>query len=144
MTPDCIDAVRLLLAIAPTVFASGRFAMIIRDRRAVERDRAGRRSAGPIKEAIRPDKSAPTGQHSSWPMESSALRRRATCAAPSGATMMQAFVGSLDIIDRCRNHVLAGSKTRRASIHRACTAGMSRRRGEAWRLLGERLDAIIA
>ena len=35
----------------------------------------------------------------------------------TGATMMQALGISLDIIDRCQNHVLSGSKVRRSYMH---------------------------
>jgi integrase len=35
----------------------------------------------------------------------------------TGATLMQRLGVSLDIIDRCQNHVLPGSKVRRHYLH---------------------------
>ena len=58
----------------------------------------------------------------------------------TGATMMQKLGVSLDVIDRCQNHVLAGNKVRRAYMHHDY-AGETR---EAWHRLGERLDGILA
>lgn len=49
------------------------------------------------------------GQHGAWTPHD--LRR-------TGATMMQSL-GGLDIIDRCQNHVLGGSKVRRHYLHYA-------------------------
>jgi integrase len=56
----------------------------------------------------------------------------------TGATAMQSLGVSLDIIDRCQNHVLAGSKVRR---HYMLHDYASEKR-EAWRLLGERMELI--
>lgn len=58
----------------------------------------------------------------------------------TAATMMQKLGVSLDVIDRCQNHILAGSKVRRAYLHHDY-ADETR---EAWRRLGDRLDAILA
>ncbi|MEQ7920345.1 site-specific integrase [Xanthomonas sp. WHRI 1810A] len=48
------------------------------------------------------------GQNGDWTPHD--LRR-------TGATMMQALGVSLDVIDRCQNHVLAGSRVRRHYLH---------------------------
>lgn len=57
----------------------------------------------------------------------------------TGASMMQALGVSLDVIDRCQNHVLAGSKVRRAYLHH----DYQREMADAWNQLGERLEVII-
>lgn len=57
----------------------------------------------------------------------------------TGATMMQPLGITLDVIDRCQNHVLAGSKVRRAYLHH----DYSNEKREAWRRLGVRLEAIL-
>ncbi|OBV41670.1 hypothetical protein ASR47_10425 [Janthinobacterium psychrotolerans] len=49
-----------------------------------------------------------SGKNDAWTLHE--LRRM-------GATMMQALGISLDIIDRCQNHVLSGSKVRRSYMH---------------------------
>lgn len=58
----------------------------------------------------------------------------------TGATMMQQLGVSLDLIDRCQNHVMAGSRVRRAYLHHDYAA----EKREAWGRLGERLDALLA
>jgi integrase len=70
------------------------------------------------------------GKHGAWTPHD--LRR-------TGATMMQALGVSLDVIDRCQNHVLAGSKIRRHYMHHEY-ADEKRR---AWAMLGERLTEIL-
>ena len=57
----------------------------------------------------------------------------------TGATMMQALGVSLDIIDRCQNHVLAGSKVRRHYLHH----DYADEKREAWNKLGAELEAIL-
>lgn len=57
----------------------------------------------------------------------------------TGATMMQALGISLDIIDRCQNHVLSGSKVRRSYMHH----DYANEKREAWNLLGTKLSSII-
>ena len=57
----------------------------------------------------------------------------------TGATLMQSLGVSLEIIDRCQNHVLPGSKVRRHYLHHEYAA----EKREAWRLLGERLALIL-
>jgi integrase len=57
----------------------------------------------------------------------------------TGATMMQSLGVSLDIIDRCQNHVLSGSKVRRAYLQH----DYAEEKRNAWQLLGERLTLII-
>ena len=58
----------------------------------------------------------------------------------SAATMMQALRVSPDVIDRCQNHVIPGSKVRRHYLH----YDYAEEKREAWGLLGDRLDAIFA
>src|SRR3546814_16655348 len=55
------------------------------------------------------------------------------------ATMVQARGVPLDIIDRCQNHVLAGSRVRRHYLHH----DYQNEKTEAWRKLGKRLDTIL-
>lgn len=57
----------------------------------------------------------------------------------TASTMMQALRVSPDVIDRCQNHVLPGSKVRRHYLHH----DYAEEKREAWRLLGERIDAIL-
>ncbi len=57
----------------------------------------------------------------------------------TGATMMQALGILPDIIDRCQNHVLAGSRVRRHYLHHEFTE----EKKAAWELLGTRLDNIL-
>ena len=57
----------------------------------------------------------------------------------TGATMMQQLRVPLDIIDRCQNHVLAGSKVRRHYLH----YDYRDEKTEAWRKLGAELDRLI-
>jgi integrase len=57
----------------------------------------------------------------------------------TGATLMQGLGISLEIIDRCQNHVLPGSKTRRHYLHHDYAA----EKRDAWRLLGDRLALIV-
>lgn len=58
----------------------------------------------------------------------------------TAATMMQSLRVSPDVIDRCQNHALLGSKVRRHYLH----YDYADEKREAWRLLGERLDVILA
>ncbi|EZP05717.1 hypothetical protein V555_01859 [Pseudomonas aeruginosa BWH054] len=57
----------------------------------------------------------------------------------TGATMMQELGVTLEIIDRCQNHLLGGSKVRRHYL----LHDYAREKTEAWRALGERLDSIL-
>lgn len=57
----------------------------------------------------------------------------------TGATSMQSLGISLEIIDRCQNHVLPGSKVRRHYLLHNYAA----EKREAWRLWGERLEQIL-
>ena len=57
----------------------------------------------------------------------------------TGSTMMQELHISLDVIDRCQNHVLAGSKVRRHYLHYE----YADEKREAWHKLGDRLEAIL-
>jgi hypothetical protein len=57
----------------------------------------------------------------------------------TGATLMQAMGIALDTIDRCQNHKLPGSKVRRHYLHHE----YADEKRDAWRRLGERLDAIL-
>lgn len=58
----------------------------------------------------------------------------------TGATMMQGLGVSLDVIDRCQNHVLGGSKVRRHYLHH----DYANEKREAWTLLGSRLSLILS
>jgi integrase len=71
------------------------------------------------------------GQNGDWTPHD--LRR-------TGATMMQALSVSLDVIDRCQNHVLAGSRVRRHYLHHDYAEEKKR----AWNLLGDRLSAVLS
>lgn len=57
----------------------------------------------------------------------------------TGATMMQQLGISLDIIDRCQNHVMAGSKVRRHYFHH----DYADEKANAWNTLGNRLNLIL-
>ncbi|MDO9405506.1 MAG: tyrosine-type recombinase/integrase [Polaromonas sp.] len=57
----------------------------------------------------------------------------------TAATMMQALGISLDVIDRCQNHVMPGSKVRRHYLHH----DYADEKRQAWGKLGHRLDAIL-
>src|SRR5690606_6986324 len=56
----------------------------------------------------------------------------------TGATMMQGLGVSLDVIDRCQNHLLPG-RVRRVYLRHDYEAEKT----EAWRLLGAKLDSIL-
>lgn len=58
----------------------------------------------------------------------------------TGATMMQSLGVSLELIDRCQNHVMAGSKVRRHYLHH----DYADEKRKAWALLGARLSEILA
>ena len=72
-----------------------------------------------------------SGSHRDWTPHD--MRR-------TGATMMQALGILPDIIDRCQNHVLAGSRVRRHYLHHEFTD----EKKAAWETLGQRVDAILA
>ncbi len=57
----------------------------------------------------------------------------------TGATMMQELGIPLDIIDRCQNHILGGSKVRRHYLHHDYAS----EKRQAWCKLGERIDKIL-
>lgn len=63
------------------------------------------------------------GKNDAWTLHE--LRRM-------GATMMQALGISLDIIARCQNHVLLGSKVRRSYMHH----DYAQEKRAAWAALG--------
>jgi integrase len=58
----------------------------------------------------------------------------------TASTMMQALRISPDVIDRCQNHAMPGSKIRRHYLHH----DYAEEKREAWRMLGERLDIILS
>jgi integrase len=58
----------------------------------------------------------------------------------TAATMMQALGVSPDVIDRCQNHVLAGSRVRRHYL----THEYNDEKREAWRQLGAEIERILA
>lgn len=57
----------------------------------------------------------------------------------TGATMMQALGILPDIIDRCQNHVMAGSRVRRHYLHHE----FADEKKAAWEKLGQRIDDIL-
>ncbi|MCH7343945.1 tyrosine-type recombinase/integrase [Pelomonas sp. CA6] len=57
----------------------------------------------------------------------------------TGATMMQQLGVSLDVIDRCQNHVLAGGRVRRAYLHH----DYATEKRDAWNRLGERIETLL-
>lgn len=58
----------------------------------------------------------------------------------TGATMMQALGVPLEIIDRCQNHLIAGSKVRRHYLH----YDYAEEKRTAWAKLGERIEQILS
>lgn len=58
----------------------------------------------------------------------------------TAATMMQGLGVSLDVIDRCQNHVLPGSKVRRHYLHH----DYADEKRDAWTKLGSKIDEILA
>lgn len=58
----------------------------------------------------------------------------------TGATMMQGLSLSLEIIDRCQNHVLPDSKVRRSYMHH----DYANEKRAAWAALGGNLEGLIA
>lgn len=58
----------------------------------------------------------------------------------TGATMMQRAGVNLEIIDRCQNHVLGGSKVRRAYLHHDYAA----EKRAAWDLLGQKIEEALS
>ncbi|MFG6417245.1 tyrosine-type recombinase/integrase [Roseateles sp. DC23W] len=57
----------------------------------------------------------------------------------TGATLMQSLKVPPDVIDRCQNHVLAGSRVRRHYLHYE----YADEKRDAWTKLGDRLDLIL-
>ncbi len=57
----------------------------------------------------------------------------------AGAPMMQQLGVSLDIIDRCQNHVLQGSKVRRHYMHH----DYAEEKQAAWSTLSKKLESIL-
>ena len=57
----------------------------------------------------------------------------------TGATMMQGLGVPIEIIDRCQNHVLAGSRVRRHYLH----YDYAKEKREAWEKLGQAIESII-
>jgi integrase len=57
----------------------------------------------------------------------------------TGATMMQELGVTLEIIDRCQNHLLGGSKVRRHYLHH----DYAKEKTDAWQQLGTRLEMIL-
>jgi integrase len=58
----------------------------------------------------------------------------------TGATMMQALGIPLEIIDRCQNHIIGGSKVRRHYLH----YDYADEKRTAWAKLGERIEQILS
>lgn len=58
----------------------------------------------------------------------------------TASTMMQALGVHPDVIDRCQNHIIPGSKVRRHYLH----YDYAEEKRAAWDLLGRRIDAILS
>lgn len=58
----------------------------------------------------------------------------------TGSTLMQADGISLDVIDRCQHHVIAGSKIRRHYMHH----DYAKEKKEAWQRLSNKLRSIFS
>ena len=58
----------------------------------------------------------------------------------TAATMMQALGVTLDVIDKCQNHIIAGSKVRRHYLH----YDYAREKKDAWDKLGQRIELILS
>lgn len=71
------------------------------------------------------------GAHGEWTPHD--LRR-------TGATTMQALGVSPDVIDRCQNHVLAGSRVRRHYLKHE----YDKEKAAAWQLLGREIERVLA
>ena len=71
------------------------------------------------------------GAHGKWTPHD--LRR-------TGATMMQALGINLDVIDRCQNHIIGGSRVRRHYLH----YDYREEKMDAWQKLGEQIMAILS
>jgi integrase len=71
-----------------------------------------------------------SGKYGAWTAHD--LRR-------TGATLMQSLGIALDVIDRCQNHVLVGSKVRRHYLH----YDYAKEKRDAWDALGRKLEAFI-
>lgn len=71
-----------------------------------------------------------SGKNGEWTLHD--LRR-------TGATMMQSLRIPNDVIDRCQNHILAGSRVRRHYLHHEYLE----EKREAWALLGKQLESIL-
>lgn len=54
--------------------------------------------------------------------------------------MMQALWVSLDLIDQCQNHVLAGSRVKRHYLHH----DYANEKKNAWNMLDDRLSAVLS
>ncbi|MFC7514071.1 tyrosine-type recombinase/integrase [Herbaspirillum sp. GCM10030257] len=70
------------------------------------------------------------GKYGSWTPHD--LRR-------TGATIMQSLAVPLEIIDRCQNHVLSGSKVRRHYLLHE----YAKEKRDAWQKLGEKLNIVL-
>lgn len=57
----------------------------------------------------------------------------------TAATMMQSLRISLDVIDRCQNHVMKGGRVRRHYLHH----NYADEKKQAWQMLGEHLDKVF-
>ncbi|MCZ8286376.1 MAG: tyrosine-type recombinase/integrase, partial [Bacteroidia bacterium] len=71
------------------------------------------------------------GLHGEWTPHD--LRR-------TGSTMMQALRVVPDVIDRCQNHIMAGSRVRKSYLH----YDYADEKREAWAALGSKLEQILS
>lgn len=102
----------------------------IGDRQAMFGSRKTGEQRSPMKKR-RHDNTLVLGEGRNGPWTPHDLRR-------TGATMMQALGVPLETIDRCQNHVMAGSKVRRHYLHH----DYATEKRDAWERLGEALNRI--
>jgi integrase len=108
------------------------FTKQIRDRQSQFRRNKDGSPAPPMKNRVH-DNTLVLAGGLTGPWTSHDLRR-------TGATMMQRLGISIEVIDRCQNHVLGGSKVRRHYLHH----DYADEKREAWRVLGEHLSRLIS
>lgn len=104
----------------------------LRDRQAMFNKKRDGTPRAPLKNRVN-DNSLVLGGGKNGAWTSHDLRR-------TGATTMQKLGISLDIIDRCQNHVLAGSKVRRHYLHH----DYAEEKRAAWAALGQRIEQVLA
>ncbi|WP_143133526.1 tyrosine-type recombinase/integrase [Pseudoduganella namucuonensis] len=123
---QCLDGAGFALTIDVKSFTKQ-----IRDRQGMFRRTKDGTPRAPMKNRVYDDTLVLAGG-ASGPWTSHDLRR-------TGATMMQRLGVQIEVIDRCQNHVLGGSKVRRHYLHH----DYADEKREAWRLSGEHLLMLL-